>query len=358
MSTAAPTQPIHRLLVVYPTWLGDCVMAMPTLRALRERFPEAHITVLVGRPLRAIVAPNPWMDRIVTHKLGGGDRRHTLRRLVQRLRRGRFDAAVLLPNSFRAALLVRLAGIPRRIGYDRDGRGLLLTDRLLPQRAGGRYVKVPTREYYLGLARYLGATRIDPRMQLFTRPADDADADALLARAGWSGESDNPLLLLNPGANYGDAKMWPPARFAAVADRAHREWNATVAVSGAPKERPILDQLIAAAKAPILDLPAHGLQLRLLKSIVRRASLMITNDTGPRHIAAALDTPVVTVFGPTDPKWTEIGFARERQVMLDVECGPCQLKKCPLDHRCMNWLPPDMVFEQAAELLPPREAPV
>lgn len=337
--------PIERLLIVLPTWLGDCVMAMPTVRALRELYPAAHLTVLVGRGLKPIVTPTPWADRVLS-AFGSP------MALARRLRRGRFDAAVLLPNSFRWAMIARLAGIPQRIGYARDGRGWLLTDALLPRRAGWGFVKVPTRDYYLNLARYLGADRPDPAMRLYTRCADDAAADELLARAGYRPNDPRPLVLLNPGARYGDAKMWHPERFAAVADRAVRQWGAVTAVTGAPSERAILDRVIAGAETKPLDLPAWGLNLRLLKSVVRRAAIMFTNDTGPRHVAAAMGTPVVTIFGPTDPKWTEIGFARERQVMLDVECGPCQLKRCPLDHRCMNGIDAEMVFKRAAALWP------
>ncbi len=301
---------------------------------------------------------DPWMDRVVTHKLGSKEAHHSTRRLVGRLAKGRFDTVVLLPNSFRWAMLVRLAHIPCRIGYDRDGRGGLLTDRLLPQRTGGRFTKVPTREYYLGFAHYLGAVDPDPTMQLFTRAADDAAAEALLRRGGYEPKEPNtssearPLVLLNPGANYGDAKMWPPERYAAVADLVHRRWNAVVAVSGAPKERAILDRVIASAQTPILDLPALGLSMRLLKSIVRPSQYHDHQRHRPAPYGGGVHTPVVTLFGPTDPKWTEIGFAQERQAMLDVECGPCQLKKCPIDHRCMNWLGAEMAFDKAAELLP------
>lgn len=158
-------------------------------------------------------------------------------------------------------------------------------------------------------------------------------------------------MLLNPGANFGDAKMWYPDRFAAVADRCTRELGATVAVTGAPRERAILDQVLTAAREPLIDLARCGINLTLLKSVVRRSSLMVSNDTGPRHIAAAFGVPVVTVFGPTDPVWSETFFDQERKVRVEVFCGPCQKKKCPLDHRCMRQVTPEMVFEQVATLL-------
>ena len=342
-----------------PSWIGDAVMATPALAALRKLYPQAQITALARHTVRPIIDACPWIDRIITMRparKGMPDARRTGPfNIARRLAAGKFDTAVLLPNSFKSALTVRMAGIPRRVGYDRDGRGFLLTDRLLPRRDMGKFIPVPTLDYYLGIARYLGSIDPDPVMQLFTRPQDDARADEILAAAGFDAQRSR-LVLVNPGANYGDAKMWQPERFAAVADRCRREFGATVAITGAPKERAILDQVLAAAREPIVDLPRLGVELRLLKSIFRRASLLITNDTGPRHIAAALGVPVVTVFGPTDPAWTEIDFQHERKVMVKVYCGPCQKKVCPLkgtpdDHVCMKRVDPDMVYEQAASLL-------
>lgn len=349
------THPVRKLLIVMPTWLGDCVMAMPTLRALRELYPDAHITALSGANVKPIIDPNPWVSRIITARVRkrGKTKSHNAGpvRLAAKLAAGRFDTAVILPNSFRSALVTALAKIPRRIGYDRDGRGVLLTDHLIARRTTQGYVPVPTRDYYLGLAHYLGSTDPDPCMQLFTRPEHDAQADELLRQGGYDPDAGRKLVLLNPGANYGDAKMWFPDRFAAVADHCAKELDAFIAVNGSPKERKILDEVIAAAKTPILDLSASGMTLNLLKSIVRLASVMVTNDTGPRHVAAALGTPVVTIFGPTDPAWTTIGFDAERQVMEKVFCGPCQKKKCPLDHRCMTRIDADRVSLEVVELL-------
>lgn len=346
---------VKRLLIVMPTWLGDCVMAMPTLRALRNLYPQAHITALVGVNVKPIIDPNPWVNRIVTARVRTHGKTAAKPggpiRLASRLAAGKFDSAVILPNSFRSALLTTLAKVPRRIGYDRDGRGVLLTDPLIASRTVRGLVPVPTRDYYLGLARYMGSVGPDPAMQLFTRHEDDAQADELLRKGGYDPVSGRKLLLLNPGANYGDAKMWSPDRFAGVADRCAEELGVFVAVNGSPKERAILDEVIASAKTPILDLSAAGMTLDLLKSIVRRASVMVTNDTGPRHIAAAMGTPVVTIFGPTDPAWTQIDYDAERQVMEKVFCGPCQKKKCPLDHRCMTRIGVERVAKEAIGLI-------
>ena len=343
-----------RLLVVMPSWVGDTVMATPLLRALRSLYPSAQITCLTRNVVRPILDACPWVDRIVTvrprRKGSRQSRRKGVFGLARRLAMGKFDTAVLLPNSFRSALTVMLAGIPRRVGYDRDGRGFLLTDRLVPRRRAGAFVPVSTRDYYLGLVRYLGAVEVDSRMQVFTRSEDDRIVDRMLRAEGWH-ESDRPLVVITPGAAFGEAKLWDPRRFAQVADRCGHEYQALVAIGGPPKERPILDRVIAAAQRPMLNLIDRGIDLTLFKSVIKRSRLVVTNDTGPRHIAAALNVPVVSIFGPTDPAWTEIDFADERQVMVKVPCGPCQLKTCPLDHRCLTQIDSGMVFERARELL-------
>ncbi len=341
---------IARLLVVMPTWLGDCVMATPTLRALRRTFPapDTQITLLLRKNVRPTVAGSPWYDRLVSLR---GDRRDGSVGQARRLASRKFDAAVLLPNSFRTAFIVAAAGVKRRIGYDRDGRGFLLTDRLIPRRNGDGFVPVPTLDYYLGLARYMGASDPDPTMELFTRPEDDAAADALLASAGFGPDDPRPLVLLNPGAQK-KPKRWPAERFGDLADRLADRFGACVALTGAPSERPILDDVAHAAEAPVINLAARPINLTLVKSIVRRAALMVTNDTGPRHIAAALKVPVVTLFGPTAPQWTEIGFDRERQVISPGVSPEHDRERDYISaRRSMHRITVDSVFEAALDLL-------
>ena len=343
MSSDQQHQSPARLLVVMPSWVGDIVMATPTLRALRQLYPSTDIVALAPEAVRPVIEACPWLDQILAVRPD----RSGVFATASRLRAERFDMAVLLPNSFRWALVAKLAGIGRIAGYSRDGRGLLLTERLTPRREGRRFVPVPALDYYLQLTVHLGSVEPAKRMELFTRPEDDVKVDRLLGDVG----SGRKLVLLAPGANYGPSKMWPADRFAALADRCVRELGAKVVVSGAPGERPILDQVIDSASEPVIDLAAAGIDLALLKSVVKRSSLVVTNDTGPRHVAAAFGIPLVTIFGPTDPAWTEIGFELERQVKLDVPCAPCQKKRCPTDLCCMIGISADMVFEKAAELL-------
>jgi len=352
-----------RILVVQPSWVGDAVMATPALRALRAAFPLAHISYLLKRQVRGMYAGMPWADRLLTFRVGTGESTGVTE-LASRVRSGKFDLAILLTNSFRSALVCRLAGIPRIVGYARDGRSILLTDRIAPVREGGlfngSFKPVPIVGSYLKLVEHVGAIATDRRLELFVTPRDQQHAFRVLKAAGIDTDIDNhnvgkPLIFLNPGAQYGAAKCWLPEYFAEIADRCVDELGATVLVSGSPKERPIVDAIRTHAKRSFVDLVALRPTLGSLKELVRRSDLMLTNDTGPRHIAAAMQTPVVTLFGPTHQDWTRIDFPHERSFQIPVECGPCQKKICPLApplyHQCMKLLTPDMVWPAMLELL-------
>lgn len=357
-----------KILIVQPSWVGDAVMATPTLRAIRELYPQAHISYLMRRYVKPLYGGIPWADQLITYrtgktkaKAGKGD----FFDLAARLHAGRFDLAVLLPNSFKTALVCKMARIPRILGYERDGRSFLLTDRLLPSKDKGKFVPSPIVKYYLGLAHYLGSKQTDLKMELFVTPAEQREAREVFARCGLDPELDrpashakSPLILLNPGAAFGAAKCWRPEYFAELADRMVDELGAIVLLSAAPKERPIVEAIKRQMRHAPVDLSNKGTTLGSLKEIVRRCDLMVTNDTGPRHIAAAMDVPVVTVFGPTHPEWTEIYYPKERQVAVKVFCGPCQRKTCPLDHRCMTRVTPAMVYARCMELLPSPHATV
>jgi heptosyltransferase-2 len=256
-----------------------------------------------------------------------------------------------------------MAGIKRVVGYERDGRGFLITDKLLPVKDRGKFIPTPIVKYYMGVANYLGSTNRDLKLQLFVTENEKRDAEAVLSRCGLdlnidrpASHGQSPLVLLNPGAQYGAAKCWLPENFAQLGDRLIEELGATVLISASPKERPIVDAINRHMKHAAVDLSRAGMDLGALKEIVRRCDLMVTNDTGPRHIAAAMDVPVVTIFGPTHPEWTEIYFDKERKVAVKVFCGPCQKKVCPLDHRCMTRVTPAMVYNTATELLATKPA--
>jgi heptosyltransferase-2 len=351
---------MEKILVVQPSWVGDAVMATPALRALRELFPKAHIACMMRRYVKPVYTGMPWVDQLITYRTGKTNKKagKGLFDLASRLRSARFDLAILLPNSFQTALVCKMANITRVVGYERDGRGFLLSDRLLPPKDKGKFIPTPIVKYYMGLVHYLGGQHRDLSLKLFVTESERRDAAEVLSRAGLSPEIERPgaagkrpLILLNPGAQFGAAKCWLPEYFANLSDRFIDELGATVLISAAPRERSIVDAILAVAKRRPIDLLASGSTLGALKEIVRRCDLMVTNDTGPRHIAAAFDVPVVTIFGPTHPEWTEIYFPKERKVAVKVFCGPCQKKTCPLDHRCMTRVTPAMVFDAAVPLL-------
>jgi len=339
---------IRNILVVLPSWVGDVVMATPTLRALRARFPNARINYFMRRNLRDLCDGMPWANRLLTYR----HQEHSVFKLARRIRTGKFDCAILFPNSFKAALICRLAGIPKIVGYERDGRRYLLTDRLTPaNRVNGKFVPSPIIPYYARLAEKLGAVVQNRAMELFVTEAERAEADRIFREAKI--DSSRPIIFLNPGAQYGAAKIWPIERYAQLSDRLVERLGATVLVSTAPREKAIANEFAASARGPFVDLASFKPDLGSLKEIVRRCNLMVTNDTGPRHIGAAMGIGVVSIFGPTHPEWTIIDYANERVVQIKVECGPCQLKVCPLDHRCMTGIDVDRVWDRCQELLEP-----
>jgi heptosyltransferase II len=338
--------------MVVPGWVGDLVLATPAMRALRQHYEGQHITVLVKSHLAPVLSGGDWMDEVL-HWPGRGasrpKRRQSFLGFAAELRDRRFDIAILLTNSFRSAMLARLAGIRRRVGYDRDGRGLLLTDKLLPQKADGKFVPVSMIRYYNAVARYLGCRECPELPELFTTPEEEAAADAAIAAAGV--KSGQPIVIINPGASFGPAKCWLPERFAEVGDTLAERHQAAVLISCGPKETEIARAVAGRMRRPAAVLDRPVLPLGPSKALIRRASLLVTNDTGPRHFANAFGTPVVTIFGPTDAQWTATGAARERQVMVSVDCGPCMKRKCPLDHRCMTRITSQMVLERAEEVM-------
>lgn len=347
-SEASPPRP-RRLLVVLPSWVGDAVMATPTLRALRAGFPGAFIGGLVRPGIDQVLAGTPFLDEFHVERAAGVmGPKHA----AAKVRPRRYDVALLLTNSFSTALTTRIAGIPRRIGYDRDGRGLLLTDRMAaPKREDGRWAPVPAVEYYFELARRFlvpGAAASPGLMELGIAPEQDILAEQVLGRAGI--ETSDAFVVLNPGGNN-PAKRWPAERFAEIAGRIGRR-GIRVLVNAAPAEAELAAQIVAGTGA--VSLAPLGGTLGSLKGIVRRSRLMVTNDTGPRHIAAALGVPVVTLFGPTDHRWTTIPTRPQApEVILVADPTlPEELVADEHPERCrIDRIDVEQVWRASAELL-------
>jgi len=344
---------IRRLLVVVPNWVGDVVLATPVLAALRAHFQTARITFLLRAYVAEVLAGGDWHDEFTYWPTERGlVREWRMLRLARRLRAERFELALLLTNSFRSAWVVWHARIPRRVGYDRDARGWLLTDRLHQVRENGRFVPTPVLSHYIRLAEYVGCQVADRRLRLATTAAQEQAGRELLRRYGLEGQ---PYAVVNPGAAFGSAKCWLPERFAALCDWLREEVSLRPVLIGSPGEYPLLRAIAGQARGPVVCCDQPGTTLGTLKVLIRQAALLIGNDTGPRHYGNAFGVPTVTIFGPTHQAWTDTDYDGEIKLQVPVECGPCQLRACPLDLRCMTELTTGMVKEAVLKLLAKRQ---
>ena len=332
------------LVVALPNWVGDAVMATPTLRALRARFPEERIVGLVRPYVRPVLEPNPWTDAF----LDVGKSAAGMKAALRDIRREDAETGVLLTNSLRSALLFWMGGVRRRIGYARGGRGLLLTDPLDPPREGRRFVPTPQITYYLALAEVLGASAADRRMELATTDEDEAAATAAYQTADLDPAA---TLLLCPGHAFGPSKAWPARHWGDLVRGARERFGLESAVLCGPREGP-LAAAIADAAGGCASLHDRGITLASARAVVRRARAMVAVDSGLRHYAAAFGRPVVALFGSTHIEWTETWYEKEVRLQGAVACGPCQEPVCPTGtSECMWKITPGEALDALAEAL-------
>jgi heptosyltransferase II len=343
--------PHARILARATNWLGDAVMSLPALHAIRQRFPDAWLGVQARPWVADIYSRERFIDQVIpyTARRGAGDWSGKWR-AARELRAHQFDCAILLANSFDSALVVRLAGIPRRIGYDRDGRGFLLTDRVSAPVRG----EIPRHErfYYLELLRRAGLLEALPggaETQLDGTPEARLAGEKRFAELGIA----TPVIGVSPGAAYGSAKRWLPDRFAGAAVAVAASTGATVAVFGSASEREVGDMVASGVRAA--GGVAHNLAgettLRQFIDLAAACRAFLTNDSGPMHVAAALGVPTVAIFGATDHEGTGPCGPAVRVVREPVECSPCLLRECPIDHRCMTRISAQRVAAEALDLL-------
>jgi heptosyltransferase-2 len=346
------------IAVFLPNWIGDAVMATPALRALRSHYAESRLIGVMKPYVADVFEGGDWFDDIVF--ANGGPWSQGVLAVAGKLRARRIDLVVLLSNTFRSALTAWLGGCRRRIGYARYCRSFLLTDALQPVRDDyGQRKPSPVLDAYNRLVERAGCPRPGCSMELFTTSADKRAADRVWEVGGFEDYSE--VICLNSGAAFGAAKHWPTTYFADLARRLAEERGSGVLVLCGPSERELARDIVTQANHPnvhsLADLTAPAvpdgprLCIGLTKACVRRADLLVTTDSGPRHFAAAFDRPVVTLFGPTHIEWTETYHPRAVHLQKRVQCGPCQLRVCPLDHRCMLQLTPDEVYSAAEGLL-------
>ena len=393
-----------KIAVFLPNWLGDVAMATPALRAMRRYFGgDTHIVGILRPYLGDVLAGTAWLDEQWFFDPRSKDRSRRLWAIARRMRAERFDMAVLMSNSFRTAWLAWLGGAVQRIGYVRYGRGPLLTGKLYPRRVSrsqgegdgeacreevSHYSErfadkllrpllprpiapMPMVDTYLELARAVGCGDESPRLELATVEADEQSADAVFERLGLRGSTgfqpvtehgqdgratstrQSRVVALNSSGAFGGSKLWPVEYFAELARRIVAELDHDVLVFCGPKERDIAGRIVElSASGRVFSMADQPMDLGTAKACIRRCRLMVSTDSGPRHVAAAFGLPLVTMFGPMLPVWSENPTQRAVNLVLDLDCIGCRKRVCPLGHhRCMRDLTVEMVFAATRSLL-------
>ncbi len=335
------------ILIRCPNWVGDIVMAIPVFDCIRENFPHARITGIIGKNAQGIVRDGPWFDDFLDCEdktLAG------IFRMAKKIRALKPDMAILLPNSFRSCLPLWLGKAKNIYGYKRDFRGMFLSGGPRPQRDGSKFVPLPMQEYYLELCRWLNLKLpAELKPKLFIGSELQKKGNEILQKYGI--KDDDIVIGINPGASYGSSKCWPVEHFAATAELFSQKKGVKILLLTGRGEEKIADAIIEKSKTPIINTAPDKINLEMLKPLINRCSLLITNDTGPRHYAVAFDIPVVVIMGPTNPIYTATNLDETIVIRKDLDCSPCHKKICPTDHRCMRQITPQMVFEAGEKLL-------
>lgn len=384
MVEPGPDRAVERIVIRGVNWLGDAVMTTPAVRRLREWRPDAHFTLFTPAKLADLWKHHPDVDAVIPCPATDG-----VWRAARRLKEGRFDLAVVFPNSPRSAIEGFLARIPRRVGFARPWRNWALTDavpshgfevatrkrrvseiRDLISDPDGKRESFSTSahhiHHYLGLVARLGASS-EPLAPMLT--VTEREVREVLEKFGLeSGERGVPLIAINPGAEFGPAKRWPWERFAELIRQVHRSARCRWVIVGGGADRELAARIDCAIHDKLAgeDSPGTGRQmlnlagattLRELCAVFRACRAVVTNDTGPMHVAAAVGAPVIGLFGSTSPELTGPGLAgepRHRPLSGEAACAPCFRRECPIDFRCMLSIAPARVAEELLRVLASR----
>jgi len=321
------------ILVRATNWVGDAVMSLPALGAIRDRFPKARIAILVKPSVADLYTRESFADEIIMYDL------QSIWSMGRQLRSRQFDCAILLQNAFEAAWIAWLAKIPTRIGYKRDGRQLLLTRAVDVPRPG----EIPRHErfYYLELLRRAGLIDALP----------ESDVIRLSSRKLPNGKR---IIGVSPGAAYGTAKRWLPERFAQAAGALAEARGASIALFGTKSERALCEEVARLVSGREVTNYAGETTLAQFIDLAAGCELFLTNDSGSMHIASALGVPTVAIFGATDDTTTGPTGSNARVGRQPVDCSPCLLRECPIDHRCMTGVSAERVVKEALSLLDQR----
>jgi heptosyltransferase-2 len=346
---------IGRVVVRGTNWVGDAVMTIPALRELRRVLPDVHITLATRPWAEGIFRDAEFLDDILIYDRPGRSPGAVLRQ-VREWRARSFDLAVLFQNAFEAAMIAGLARVPLRLGYSTDGRRPLLTHPLpLPSWRSERHEVF----YYLNIISELerllyGASRVEehePQFNLDVSVTRKREARLMLQQHAAQSES-SCIVALCPGSTNSRAKRWPVEWYAALGDRLAEEMGAKILLIGAHDELEVSRAVSRQMRHTAIVLTGET-DLAQLTAVLSIVDLLITNDTGPAHISAALERPTLVIFGPTDPRTTRPFSVSAEIVRNPPDCAPCMLRDCPIDHRCMTGITPDEVFAHAARMIKP-----
>ncbi len=348
----------RKILIRGVNWIGDAVLTIPAVHAVRKAFPHAHISLLVKPWVAEVFKENPHINEIILY-----DERYKglagKFRLGKALRQKAFDRAILLQNAFDAALITWRAKIPARIGYKRDGRGFLLTEAVPVE---PDVLKKHQVHYYLDLLRAHGIEPADTRPYIYLTDQERQQARDILSPHFT--DSRGPLIGINPGATYGSAKRWLPERFAEVISRLIKEQNGRVVLFGGRSEVEIAEEIMSEIQAANADTDTSRIlsmsgktSLRELAAFIAECDAFITNDSGPMHMASALGVPIAAIFGSTNKGTTGPFGAGHRIISSDADCSPCMERECPEKHlKCMTEITADDVYNAVTEILPVHKA--
>lgn len=333
------------IIVRMPNWIGDLIMATPVLSDLRKAYPDAHITAMCRYPLCDLLKEDPEIDELFCFsKTSGLGRRVEKRNIIEKLRKGKYDLGVLLTHSFSSAWWFWQGKVENRLGYECNGRKLLLTHSVpLPENIQNQHLVVT----YKMLLQNLGIPISDTAPRLFLAEKELEEARTLLRRFGVA--KNGIVVGINPGATYGSAKCWLPERFREVTQRLLQDKDIYVVYFGDSNTASLVGEIGQGLSSRVINL-AGLTSLRQLACLIRLCDVLLTNDSGPMHIADALGTPIVALFGSTSEVVTG-PYHRGTVIHKHVECSPCYQRTCPIDFRCMKKIEADEVYEEISRIL-------
>lgn len=335
---------LSSILIFAPNWIGDAVMATPIFRALKKQYPNIRIDVIAYKPICELLQGLKYIDEFFP--LPEKSIPQILYAL--KLRKKNYSAIIILPHSFRSALLSFLTRAKIRIGYDCNSRRFLLTHAIpfSKDEKGNRKIQYMTYEY-LKLCEVINVFPDNEGLELYVNKDEEQAWKQELADKKIRG----PIIGIAPGASFGPSKRWDIERFVQVATELEQKYEAVPILITGPNEQDIREQFLKNCPLTVLNPFVKTHSLSRLKAVIKNLDLLICNDSGPRHIAVAFGVPVVCIMGPTKPEYTESPWERGSVLRVPVECGPCQLPECPTDHRCMKLITTQMVIEQAEKIL-------